>query len=66
MYSELDIHIEAVCDLLMAYFIEHAEQFGDTLPTIETLDADHPTSVIVTTNHDGRKFKIMIITEEIE
>lgn len=68
MYSELDVHIETVCDRLMDYFRDHAisENDPNQLPTIEDLDGDHPTSVITAINHDGRKFKIVIITEEIE
>lgn len=67
MYSELDIHTETICDQLMFYFIEHAKSLDDPEPTIEYIEgADHPTSKIVATNHDGRKFLVTITTEEID
>lgn len=66
MYSELDIHVESVCDQLMECFIKAAAEIGSEPPEIEEVrGAEHPTSWITVTSHDGRRFRIIMTTAEI-
>lgn len=67
MYSELDVHIETYTDPLYEALDHERNKPGtEGYFVIEVIaQASHPTTVFHITQHDGRRFKTTIVTEEI-
>lgn len=68
MYSELDVHIETFMDRITDFINEDKEHYvlQEHVDHIDVPDAEHPTNIIEITQHDGRKFRTTITTQEVE